>query len=62
MPYVFSNTLCDDAGNVLGTFSSHWAAVAAMIRYSATPDFVSTGGDRPADLAVEERMRERTRP
>lgn len=42
----------DDAGNCLGTFSSHWAACAAMIRLS-NPDFRSLGGDKPEDLAVE---------
>ena len=36
----------------VGPFSSHWAACAAMIRMS-DPTFVSTGGDRPEDLAVE---------
>jgi len=43
---------------VLGTFSCHWAAVAAMVRLRQ-PDFRSTGGDNAEDLAEEQRMRER---
>lgn len=39
-------------GRRVGPFSSHWAACAAMIRMS-DPTFVSTGGDRPEDLAIE---------
>jgi hypothetical protein len=53
---AFGNQLRDDAGNGLGTFSSHWAACAAMIRLS-DPTFVSLGGDKAEDLAVEERIR-----
>lgn len=49
---VFCNNLESDSGQVLGTFSSHWAACAAMIRIS-DPDFRSLGGDKPEDLAVE---------
>lgn len=55
--YVFRNQLCARDGTVLGTFSAHWPAVAALIRQS-NPDFVSTGGDKPEDLAVERRIRE----
>ena len=39
-------------GRRVGPFSSHWAACAAMIRMS-DPTFVSTGGDRQEDLAIE---------
>lgn len=52
MPYAYSNELRDDDGRVLGTFSSHWAACAAMIRRH-TPDFKSLGGDKPEDLVTE---------
>lgn len=41
-----------DDGRRIGPFSSHWAAVAALIRRS-DPDFVSLGGDRPEDLRIE---------
>lgn len=50
--YVYHKQLLQDDGTVLGTFSSHWAATAAMIRLSK-PDFKSLGGDKPEDLAVE---------
>lgn len=49
--FVVGADLVED-GAVLGTFSSHWAAVAAMIRLT-DPDFRSLGEDRPEDLAVE---------
>lgn len=55
MPYVYDKDLMSDAGGALGTFSSHWAACAAMIRLSQ-PDFKSTGGDKPEDLAEEARI------
>lgn len=57
-PYADGNDLRDGAGGVLGRFSSHWAACAAMIRLSI-PDFRSLGGDRPEDLAEEAAMRKR---
>ena len=41
-----------DQSKRVGPFSSHWAACAAMIRMS-DPTFVSAGGDRPDDLAIE---------
>jgi hypothetical protein len=40
-------------GRRIGPFSSHWAAVAALIRLG-DPSFVSLGGDRPDDLAIEQ--------
>lgn len=42
---------------VLETFSSHWAAVAALVRLSH-PDFKSIGGDKAEDLAKEPAMRQ----
>lgn len=39
----------------LATFSCHWAAVAALVRLHQ-PDFKSTGGDKPEDLAKEPGM------
>lgn len=39
----------------LGTFSSHWAAVAALVRLHQ-PEFRSLGGDKPEDLAAEPGM------
>ena len=44
----------------LQTFTSHWAACAAMVRLRQ-PEFVSLGGDRPADLDAEAEMRARFR-
>lgn len=43
---------------VLGTFSCHWAAVAALVRIHQ-PDFKSIGGDAVDDLCEEQLMRER---
>lgn len=40
----------------VGTFSSHWAAVAAMVRLTH-PEFKSLGGDKQEDLQEEESMR-----
>lgn len=40
---------------VVGIFSSHWAAVAAMVRVN-DPSFKSIGGDKPEDLAEEARI------
>jgi hypothetical protein len=40
----------------LGTFSCHWAAVAAMIRLRQ-PEFKSLDGDKADDLAKEPAMR-----
>lgn len=37
----------------LGTFSSHWAACAALIRISSAPEFESLGGDKRSDLDIE---------
>jgi hypothetical protein len=58
MPYAYDDELRADDGSVLGIFSRHWAACAAMIRLS-DPTFVSLGGDRPEDLAEEARVRAR---
>lgn len=40
---------------MIARFSSHWAAVAAMIRLH-DPEFKSMGGDREADLETERSM------
>lgn len=56
MAYVLGNQLMDEDDRPLGTFSSHWAAVAAMIRMG-DHDFRSLGRDDPADLAIEAAMR-----
>ena len=53
---AYDQDLRDDNGTVLGTFSSHWAACAAMIRFY-DPLFVSTGGDKPEDLEIERHIR-----
>lgn len=53
--YVSNNQLMNDDGTVAGTFSSHWSAVAAMLRLS-NPAFKSLGGDKPEDLEVERRL------
>jgi hypothetical protein len=52
MPYASDNTLYADDRSALGTFSSHWAACAAMIRLS-DPTFVSimTSGEGLSALA-----------
>lgn len=52
MAHVYDNTLILDDGSEVGPFSSHWAAVAAMIRRT-DPDFKSLGRDKPEDLAIE---------
>lgn len=49
------NILIGDDGQPLGTFSSHWAACAAMLRMS-DPTFASLGGDSAEDLAEEALM------
>lgn len=56
--YVLSNIVRSENFEVLGTFSSHWAAVAAITRIS-NPEFKSLGGDSEADLAEEAKMRDR---
>lgn len=43
-------------GSRWGPFTSSWAAVAAMIRLS-DPGFVSLGGDKAIDLAIESDIR-----
>lgn len=43
---------------IMGVFSCHWAAVAALVRLRQ-PDFKSIGGDLPADLHEEAVMRVR---
>lgn len=50
--YVYCSTLYHDDGTALATFSSHWAACAAMIRRS-NPAFKSLGGDQEDDLKIE---------
>jgi hypothetical protein len=59
--YALDRELRDGAGRFLGTFSSHWAACAAMIRLS-DPGFRSMGGDKPEDLAVERQIARRRCP
>lgn len=55
--YVYDNHLMSSEGAIMATFSSHWAACAAMIRLH-TPDFKSLGTDKPEDLAIEKALRE----
>lgn len=60
-PHVFGRRVLLQryGGNmVLGEFSCHWAAVAALVRLS-DPSFRSIGGDKPEDLAAEVGMPER---
>lgn len=40
---------------VLGAFSCHWAAVAALVRLRQ-PEFVSACGDHPDDLEREPKL------
>lgn len=49
---AYDNELQTNCGKALGVFSSHWAAIAAMIRLG-DPSFRSLGGDKPEDLEVE---------
>ncbi|WP_020474506.1 hypothetical protein [Zavarzinella formosa] len=58
MTHVFSSNLIGDQGEILGTFKTHWQAVAAMIRLS-NPNFRSTGGDKPEARHTEDEMRRR---
>lgn len=54
-PFVIGRQLCMPTSRrpfVLGVFSSHWAAVAALVRLQQ-PAFRSLGGDKPEDLAAE---------
>lgn len=46
------NFLVLEDGRRIGPFSTHWAACAAMVRLT-NPKFVSLGGDKPEDLAIE---------
>jgi hypothetical protein len=50
--YAYCSSLYADDGTFLATFSSHWAACAAMIRRS-DPSFRSLGGDKEEDIMVE---------
>ena len=56
--YVFSNQVMDDNGKSLATFSSHWAAVAAMLRVT-DPGYKSLGGDSAKDLEIEKYLTKR---
>lgn len=56
MPHVTDRTLILDTGTTIGPFSSHWAAVAAMIRVD-DPGFRSLGSDRADDLEIEKEIR-----
>jgi hypothetical protein len=58
MTHVFGNDVIDDSGQSIGSFKSHWQAVAAMIRIS-NPQFESTGGDSPETIGAENEMRQR---
>ncbi len=51
-PYRFGQPL------VLGEFSCHWAAVAALVRLHQ-PDFQSLAGDSRDDLKEEKEMAKR---
>lgn len=59
--WVFGSSLMNghgSAGEELGRFSCHWAACAAMIRFTS-PEFVSTGGDKAADIGLEHAIRQK---
>jgi len=56
--YVFSNEVKDNSGQTLATFSSHWAAVAAMIRVT-DPAYKSLCGDSVGDLQIEKYLTQR---
>ena len=45
------------ADKSVGQFSSHWAAVAALVRLRDNPGFRSLGGDKEEDLIDEQAMR-----
>ena len=53
--FVSGNILYGKDGKELGSFSSHWAACAAMIR-KTNPYFRSLTGDKKEDLVTEERI------
>jgi hypothetical protein len=54
--YASRNQLIEHGtGRVLETFSSHWAACAAMIRLSDC-SFKSLSGDKAEDLEKEARL------
>ena len=54
--YVYSNELCNDDGEVLGRFTSHGAAVAAILRMNK-PNYSPLAGWVPADLVEFERIK-----
>jgi len=54
--YVFSNKLMSNDGKQIAEFSSHWAAVAAMIRQT-DPEFKSLSADKPEDLKIELKLK-----
>ena len=56
--YAFSNQVMADNGQTLATFSSHWAAVAAMLRVG-DPDYKSLRGDSIKDLETEKYLAKR---
>lgn len=56
MSYAIENMLVLDDGSRWGPFTSHWAAVAAMLRLGDR-EFVSLGEDRAVDLLVERGIR-----
>jgi hypothetical protein len=58
MTHVYDNQLIGDDDTVLGTFKTHWQAVAAMIRLSDST-FVSLGGDSKEALEIEREMHKR---
>jgi len=55
--YVYSNKVCNESGKTLATFSSHWAAVVALIRIEK-PEFKSLNGDKEADLIEELKLKD----
>lgn len=56
--YTFGNQLMRDDGFVLGTFSSGWAACAAMIRVK-DDSFTSLAGDKQEDLDEEIKVKQK---
>jgi hypothetical protein len=61
MSYAIENMLVLDDGSRWGPFTSHWAAVAAMLRLGDR-EFVSLGGDLPIDLLIERDLRDHLAP
>ncbi|WP_143079844.1 hypothetical protein [Bosea lupini] len=56
MSYAMGNMLVLDDGSRWGPFTSHWAAVAAMLRLGDR-EFTSLGDDDAYDLLIERDVR-----